>query len=289
MSGEVRRSHSSKVNEKDFFLECDLFKPLKAAEKSDWLSVHPETGQSYSDWVRCYSHAISREQVLTIIPVQLSSKTKTISDSILNCLETFSNIFFDHEVTVEKYLLLPNMPNRQNSHTCYEQFNCRSILNCLKDWKKKHPNVFAVLGVTLSDIYPRDDWNFVFGLADSSQRVGIFSMARYFDNFPSPNQNIESYAESSRFLSRLCKVMCHEICHMLNIKHCVYFNCLMNGSNSLSEADRRSVFLCPICLRKLHHAVGFDVKRRYEQLLDFWCGRNEDYVEWLTQRLSSVA
>ena len=279
----------SDIKDKMFSIESPLFKPLKAAKGNDWLSVHPENGQSYSDWLKKYSHCISKHQALTIIPIQLSNTAKKVSDSVLHSLECFSNIFFDHKVVVENYLLLPNMPKRRNSHTDNEQFNCRNILNTLIEWKRKHPNVFAVLGVTLSDIYPRDDWNFVFGLANSVQRVGVFSMARYFDNFPSPKQDIDNNAQSSKFLSRLCKVMCHEFCHMFNMNHCVYFNCLMNGSNSLREADQRSVFLCPVCLKKLHHAVGFDVKKRYERLLEFWSGRNEDYVKWLKQRLSTDA
>ena len=35
---------------------------------------------------------------------------------------------------------------------------------------------------------------------------------------------------------RACKVMVHEVCHMFGIKHCVYFHCLMNGSNHDEEA-----------------------------------------------------
>ena len=51
------------------------------------------------------------------------------------------------------------------------------------------------------------------------------------------------------------QVMTHEIGHMFGIKHCVYHNCAMNGSNHLAESDRRAASLCPICLRKLQ--VGF--------------------------------
>ena len=44
--------------------------------------------------------------------------------------------------------------------------------------------------------------------------------------------------------------------------------------------------LCPVCLRKLHHSVGFNVIARYE-------GLNKEYVrlgindesEWLEKRL----
>ena len=53
---------------------------------------------------------------------------------------------------------------------------------------------------------------------------------------------------------------------MFGIGHCVSFACNMNGSNSLEESDRQPMHLCPVCLRKLHLALGFDPAARYEAL-----------------------
>ena len=33
--------------------------------------------------------------------------------------------------------------------------------------------------------------------------------------------------------------MCHEFGHMFGIKHCVFYNCLLNGSNHIIETDNR--------------------------------------------------
>ena len=52
-------------------------------------------------------------------------------------------------------------------------------------------------------------------------------------------------------LYRCLKTACHEICHVLGMTHCPYFECLMNGSNLVTEADKKPFALCPICLRKL--------------------------------------
>jgi archaemetzincin len=73
---------------------------------------------------------------------------------------------------------------------------------------------------------------------------------------------------------------------MFGLKHCVFFNCLMNGSNHLSESDARPLHLCPVDLRKLRHSVGFDPEARYRRLLDF--SRNvgfDDESAWLEKRL----
>jgi archaemetzincin len=64
-------------------------------------------------------------------------------------------------------------------------------------------------------------------------------------------------------------VLAHEMAHMFSIRHCVYFRCLMNGSNHLSESDARPLNLCLVGLRELYESVGFDVLERYRQLLEF--------------------
>ena len=66
----------------------------------------------------------------------------------------------------------------------------------------------------------------------------------------------------------LCtQVMSHELCHIFGLKHCYYFSCAMNESTSITEAATQPLFLCPICLRKMQKAVGFNVLERYKQLL----------------------
>ena len=44
----------------------------------------------------------------------------------------------------------------------------------------------------------------------------------------------------------------------------------MNGANNLDEADSTPMHLCPVCLRKLHHAIRFDPAARYETLSSFY-------------------
>ena len=104
-----------------------------------------------------------------------------------------------------------------------------------------------MLTVTMHDIYPRPSWNFVFGLANFSARTGVFSFKRYdpaFQDHHVPNRALV-------LLKNSCHVMVHEIGHMYGIKHCIYYNCTMNGSNSYAESTRSTRYLCPLCLRKL--------------------------------------
>lgn len=100
----------------------------------------------------------------------------------------------------------------------------------------------------------------------------------------------ESSEETDRlFLRRAIRVMCHEITHMFGVKHCVYHNCLILGSNCLEESDTHPLFLCPICLRKIWAASKFDPLERYVGLREFFDGLGfaED-VAWLDRRIHWV-
>jgi archaemetzincin len=107
----------------------------------------------------------------------------------------------------------------------------------------------------MHDIYPKPSWNFVFGIALYSARTGVFSFKRHDPSFWG------IYAENLPLvlLKNSCNVMVHEIGHMYGIKHCIYYNCTMNGSNSYDESRRSARYLCPLCLRKLSTAIGFKV------------------------------
>ena len=146
-------------------------------------------------------------------------------------------------------------------------------------------DAYCMLGVTLVDLYPESSWNFVFGQASPRDRVGVYSFARY-----DPTFNGERGAErQALLLRRSCKVLAHEMCHLFGMSHCIYFHCLMNGSNHLKESDARPLHLCPVCLRKLHLSNQFDVIERLRRLRDVW--RKNDYepeAEWLERRMEYV-
>ena len=44
-------------------------------------------------------------------------------------------------------------------------------------------DAFCVAAITMCDLYPKEEWNFVFGLANHGGNCGVYSMARYLSNF----------------------------------------------------------------------------------------------------------
>jgi len=121
------------------------------------------------------------------------------------------------------------------------QWKTGDILNWMKGRQPK--DAFAMLAVTMTDLYPDEEWNFVFGQASYQSRVGVFSFARY------------SSEEPKIALLRAAKILSHEMGHMFGIKHCTFYECNMAGANHLDEVDRSPPHLCPVCLRKLYHLL----------------------------------
>lgn len=126
-------------------------------------------------------------------------------------------------------------------------------------------DAYGVMAVTMCDLYPRPEWNFVYGLSRLKQRVGVFSFVRHT---PKGRSRSPEY-RGAQLLRRALKTLIHEIGHMFGLKHCTWYNCLMRGSNGGGvEHQMTHLHLCPVCLRKLHWNIGFDIPTQYARFLD---------------------
>ena len=76
-------------------------------------------------------------------------------------------------------------------------------------------NLITIFSVILHALGPTDG-------------VGVYSLARLRPLAPPMKLNEE---QKKLFLMRACKVLAHEIGHIFGLKHCIYFKCMMNGSN----------------------------------------------------------
>ena len=58
----------------------------------------------------------------------------------------------------------------------------------------------------------------------------------------------------------------HETGHMFGIRHCIAYECGMNGSNHSDERDRQPLEFCPECQPKLWWTCGLDPLERSRAL-----------------------
>ena len=97
-------------------------------------------------------------------------------------------------------------------------------------------------------------------MTKQSWRICIQSYARHHPNFAIEDQPQRVFTSkiARKVQYRAVKTACHEIAHVLSIRHCQAYECLMNGSSQLEEADLKPFALCPVCLRKMSSYLGFN-------------------------------
>jgi archaemetzincin len=233
------------------YLDGRRFEPKRSPRPGEWLAEHQERGQSFGHYAIGNPNRVDEQR--NTIYVQPFGEFPEHAPSLAS-LELFTADYFQVPVRVLPQRVLEDMglTTRRNPHSGQEQVLTDDLLAALRDTLPE--DAFCLLGITMVDLYPGDDWNFVFGQALLHGRVGVYSFARHVSDDPVVT------------LRRGLKILAHETGHMFSIEHCIHYECVMNGSNHLDEADSQPMHLCPVCLRKLHHAVGFDPTERYQAL-----------------------
>lgn len=252
--------------------DSSRFRDIRSPKPADWLAVRDASGQSFEAFVASNPHTPDEARA-TIHLQPLGAFTDADSPS-LETLQSIGEAFFQMPVDVRTPLDISaaGLTRRDHPQSGHRQFLTTDVLGLLLD--NLPDDAFCVVGITMADLYPQPDWNFVFGQASLRNRVGVYSFARYQSDDPALT------------LRRSAKVMAHEAGHMFGIKHCPFFECLMNGTNNLPEADRRSPFLCPVDLRKLMWSVDFDPVERYRELAEAY---ETVGLETYAQRAKSLA
>lgn len=221
------------------------WKKLPPPRPGEWLAVFHEEGQTLEEYKKEVKN-LRAEQRTTIYIQPLG----VVNEKVCRDMREYAELFFSVPAVLNEPLPVPQ--------GCYNeqkrQFDAVKILKWLFD--KRPEDALAYVAVMERDLYV-ENLNFVFGIGSFNERVGVYSIIRFRSAYPT-------------LIRRAMATLTHEIGHILSMEHCIFYECLMCGSNSLAESDRRPVHLCPICLSKLEWNLKFDRKERYQKLRDFY-------------------
>jgi len=250
----------------------------------DWLAEQPEEGQTFAHFLESMQN--KPDGLQKKLYLQPLGDFPSDNSPSLDTLREFAAAYFVMDVVVLPFLAIENSTctARINPLSRNRQILTSDVLALLKT--KLPTDAFCALAITMEDLYPDSRWNFVFGQASLHERVGVFSFARYDPAFYGEKRG-EDYQKI--LLRRSCKVLVHETAHMFSLAHCIFFRCVLNGSNHLQESDSRPLWLCPVCLRKLQFSIGFHVGDRYGSLLRVYRKIGFDLeTRWVAKRLKRI-
>ena len=259
-----------------------LFTPMPRPGPGDWMAAHPEPAQSFEAYT-AGSPVRPTAARHTIVIAPLGAMTAE-DRARLAVLREFMEVYYTLPVQIGERISLAGVKSRERTmgDLKFRQYLTTDLLRgpVLAALPK---DALCLQAVTMEDLYPEEAWNYVFGQAQLSSRVGVYSLVRLYPAFWNEKDTPEARQKG---LVRSLKVLVHETGHMFGVWHCQAFQCNMNGSNSLAESDREPLHMCPECLKKFRWNIGFDVVLRYEALERFYKAHGmADEARWVEARL----
>lgn len=199
----------------------------------------------------------------------------------------------------ETPLPLGEQAHPRQSERLNEQFGAHYVLAQLRS--TADPRSVCTVGLTHADLYPPSTYEFVTGITDATQRVAVYSLARYYCA-PSKQEKRDGHADEERevippgewkkelMTQCLIKTLCREALKLCRMEECHLLECLMNPfPGGPPEAIRKlPLSLCCICLRKLQWLTQADLLDRYAGLPAVLGDRFMEETVWIWERMVQV-
>jgi archaemetzincin len=224
----------------------------------EWLDQHDEPGQTFDDYRVSDPNRPSARR--TTIYLQPLGKFDAARAKLLDATADLLGRFYGVPVAFLDLISLDRIPKL--ARRVHPTWGDRQVLSTyLLDllMQRRPEDAVAVLALTTSDLWPGAGWNFVFGEATLSERVGVWSLYRQGN----------PHADGTTYLCRTLKTAVHETGHMLGVWHCTAYECGMNGANHLPEVDAQPFWFCPEDEMKIWWGCRVDPEGRYERLAAF--------------------
>lgn len=238
---------------------------LDVPKEGEWLFVHKEKGQTFEAYKKANPvRPVPDRAVIYLMPMGDFTALQT---KALALTRDYITIFFQQKTVLLDAVSDKIVPASATRHKGEDNIQLLApyVLDSLLMDKTPKDGI-VLMAITAKDLYPKDSWNYVFGIASYVKRVGVTSIYRL------QNKQLDT-ANFKLCLRRLTNVASHEIGHMMGFNHCIAAKCVMNGSNSLYETDQSPNRLCCECQKKLFWNFRYSNKERLKQLCEF-CDEN---------------
>lgn len=235
---------------------------LPKAQSGDWRYSRDESFQTFSDFQK--KKKIIPEINRNTIYLQPIGSFSDLEKEEIGLTKEYLKIYFQLDIKILPILSNDIFPKsvRRIFKEGQEQILAGYVLNDILI-KRKPKDAIAVMGITEKDLYPKPEWNYVFGQASYEDGVGVTSIYR----FSNGDLTQSNFNES---LERLIKISSHEIGHMFGISHCLNANCVMNGTNSMTETDEHFARACALCQQKLNSSLKYSNEKKLLGLKQFF-------------------
>ena len=244
-----------------------LYSAKSQPQAGDWMVAHPEPAQSFEQFVA--SRPVRPTTARHTLYLSQVGAMNEDERARLETLREFLEVFYTLSALPGPSVTLDKVTSRNNSmdDLKFRQYLSTDLLD------KVLPPLLPKDGVCLQSVT----------MEDLGARVGIYSLVRFYPAFWGEKDTPEARQLG---LKRSLKTLVHETGHMFGVNHCQKYECVMNGSNNLPEADRQPIHLCPDCLKKFRWNIGFDVVDRYEALKKFYAAHDmAAEAEWVDKRI----
>ncbi len=166
------------ANLKEFSSRLTLIHARKKPSRpGDWLQGNAEPGQTFEQFrAETPNRVDATHTTIYVTPVGgMQGGSPELLSAAIDALHAFYGVPVETTAPLD-LKSIPDAAKRSNPFSGKPQILTTWVLDQLR--QRWPPNALAVIGLSQADLWPGEDWNFVFGQADPDAHAGVWSTAR---------------------------------------------------------------------------------------------------------------